>query len=551
MDQINDKNSSFRTSAANLFKKDSKFCNCIIFVLLAAMLIVGIFTVNDYGQNWDEYEEITIYIGNLKEYSRLFHGEESEFNREFGDIDFATDNVNIDHGGSLYYIIAPFVKLLYSNNYLAFIYIWRMATWIVFLIGVYFLYASVKRLTSDCRYGLLGAAILLLSPRILSNGFFNHKDIAQLTLWLVMFYLTMRWIQDGGFKWAVPLGIVAAFSINMRIMSAMMYFACGMVYIINLIIDRKNVHRTHVFQGIASIAAFIVAMFLLTPATWDGFFSYFFYCLKNSASFPWGGNVFFMGNLYAGVDLPIYYLFVMIAITTPIIFVILYVIGNILPLIRFARSKTKKKLNPITLLLIISTYLPILVYIVTRPVLYNGWRHYYFLYGFIVIWAVLGVKYLFEIGKPIVRHITGGLVALQCIVMLVVVIATHPFQYTYYNILVGTHPEQTQEMDYWGLAGKQALEELVKQEYSTENLSIACRGYGSTSIFRNNLRVLSDEYRDKLEIKSSADDADYLFVNTMYYKNKNGVGYPDLSQYSECVVIKYFDSPITIIYKKN
>lgn len=550
MDHIKEPFLPKRRGVLRWMDKDSLFCKSLIFVLVAALLILGACSVMDYGQNWDEDEEITIYIGNLKEYARLFFGTNNDFNREFSEIDFATDNVNVDHGSSVYYVLAPFVKTVYANNYLGFLFLWRFATWAVFVMGVYFLYLSIKEMTGDPRYGLLGAVILVLSPRILSNGFFNHKDIAQLSLWIMMFYFTLKWLKNGGFRWAILLGVVAAFSVNMRIASAMMYFACGVTYIVQLLKKRKTLRLQHVLQGVASIAAFLAVMFLITPATWDGLFSYFFYCFKNSAAFPWGGHVFFMGTLYRGTELPLYYLPVMIAITTPIIFVALFAVGAIGLPVRFFAKKEHRKFDPALLLLVLSTAIPFAVYFISKPVLYNGWRHYYFVYGLLVVWMVLGLKFLLEYAKPLWKRILCATVALQCAVIFVLVIVTHPFQYTYYNILAGTHPEHRQEMDYWGVSGKQALEELVDTEYEGAPLKIGCQGYGSTTIFRHNYGALSEEYQSKLSVVSEVDDAEYLFVNPMYYQASEGEGYPSMDSYEECIVVEYLDSPMMKIYKK-
>ena len=540
----------FQEPFYRIFDNDSKICNISIYILLAIFLFLGLFLLNDYGRPWDEYEEITIYIGNLKEYARLFFGENCKFNQLTSFIDFATDNPNIDHGGSIYYLLAPFAHLFVDGHQQTFIYLWRFTIHLFFLCGVFFLYLIVKKFTSDSRYGLLAALMLLLSPRFFAESYYNNKDIAQLTLWLAIFYLTLRWIEDGGYRWGILLGITAAFTVNMRFIGVMAYFVCGLTYCFRLFKEREKL-LTGIFQGLASIFTFFLVLFLITPACWKGLFSYFFYCLFQASSFPWSGKILFFGHFYLAKDLPRIYLPIMIAITTPFLFILLFITGNILPL-RRRKSLGKRCLRPSDykyILLAAVTYFPLLMHLILKPVIYNGWRHYYFLYGFIIIWAVIGFRSLLSLQKKTLTKVVSALLAVQLIFTSVLIGICHPFQFTYYNFLAGFSPEETQEMDYWGVSAKQALEELVDNYYKGIPLKIIGAGYGSETAFNNNLQMLSKEDRSKLEVAESIKEAAYLLVNPLYYKLYPEERYPDLSKYKEVIVIRYLSSPIMIVYE--
>jgi hypothetical protein len=226
--------------------------------------------------------------------------------------------------------------------------------------------------------------------------------------------------------------------------------------------------------------------------------------LTQSASFPWGGRILFAGELYPASDLVGYYLPVMIAITIPVILVPLFLFGNATTIFGVKTSeKTSKrrlyfKFNWEVLLLIGMTYFPLLIYFVMQPVVYNGWRHYYFLYGFIIIWAVLGYKRLFDFAKKNVKIIAAALMALQICSICVIIAISHPFQFTYYNFLAGVNPEDNYEMDYWGVSGKETLIEFIDKKYEGEPLKIAGFEQNARSILNRSIFVLPDEYSQKV-----------------------------------------------------
>lgn len=541
-----------------IWDKESPVCKSLIFVLLGIFFLIGLVTLRQYGTPWDEQEEITIYIGNLKEYARLFFGEDCEFNQLSSWIDYARDNANIDHGESLYYILAPFAKMFLTGNELGFVFLWRTVILLICLAGAFFLYLIVKHLTKDPRYGLLASLMLLLSPRFFAEMTYNHKDLAQMTLWLGLLYFTLMWIKHRSFKWAVALGIVAGFAINMRFAAAMGYFVCGVVYCVAIFaVDRrKETLKRDVMQGIVSVLTCLVVLFLITPGCWQGLHKYIFYCLTQATSFPWDGVILFGGKIYGASTLTRWYLPITIAITIPLLFTPLFCIGNVTSLFGIRKSeKTGKKrlffkFDLEMILVTAMMYLSVLTYLIMKPTIYNGWRHYYFLYGFILIFAVLGFRYLLNLAIRNVRAIVAGLMAVQLLAMCFVIAFSHPYQFTYYNILAGTHPEERYEMDYWGVSGKDALIELIDLKYDGEPLKITGLESSCDTIIDRAIFILPEEYEGKIRYVDRIAEADYIFVNYTYaYKIRNHELYQAISNYEKIVEIDYFSSPLAAVYQ--
>ena len=537
-----------------VFDRERKISKYLIFILLGIFTIVGLFLLNDYGSPWDEYEEITIFIGNIKEYARLFFGENCKFNRLANWIDFATDNPNIDHGESVYYLLIPFSELFLNGNELLFVRLWRTNVLLVFLTGAYLLYLIVRYFTSDYRYGLLAVLMLMLSPRFFAEGMYNHKDIAQFTLWLGMFWFTILWMNQQKYKWAVLLGIVAAFAVNMRFAAVMGYLVCGIIYCVKLFKQKENMGRG-ILQGLVSITIFFLIFFLITPASWNNLFSYIWYCVTQASSFPWNGEVFFNGMLYAPKELTRFYLPVMIALTIPVLFIPLFFCGNFFTIfgrksIGKDQSKIICRLNFDSIFLLMITYFPLLAYLIMHPVIYNGWRHYYFLYGFIIIWAILGIQSFLRLKKRALTRTVCALMAVQLLSMACIIGIGHPYQYSYYNILAGIHPENRYETDYWGVSGKQILLELIKEEYCGKPLKITGAEPNCQSILAHGVFILSDQYSDCIEIVEERQAAEYIFVNFTYCNElRNKDLWDSLTSCEQICVVNYLSTPLTAIYR--
>ena len=122
----------------------------------------------------------------------------------------------------------------------------------------------------------------------------------------------------------------------------------------------------------------------------------------------------------------------------------------------------------ILLMLTLAATLPILIAIVKRPALYNGIRHFVFV---IPPMAVLGgVAFARGMERLRANHRTWQPVVLAAFCFglalpLAEMIRLHPYQYTHFNYIAGTvrAADDRFMLDYWGLALKQASDELREQ----------------------------------------------------------------------------------------
>src|SRR5207302_8920046 len=117
------------------------------------------------------------------------------------------------------------------------------------------------------------------------------------------------------------------------------------------------------------------------------------------------------------------------------------------------------------LLLALAAAVPVALTVIMRPAMYNGVRHFVFvmppiavLGGFAGTWLIERVQ---RHGRP---ALAAGAVAaaIALAAPAIEMVRLHPYQYTHFNYIAGgvRAADERYMLDYWGLAFKQAAQEL-------------------------------------------------------------------------------------------
>ena len=217
-----------------------------------------------------------------------------------------------------------------------------------------------------------------------------------------------------------------------------------------------------------------------------------------------------MGKCVLESDLPWYYLPVWIVITTPTVYTFLF-IGGISTFLRDKSKKVFEKNHILDYSQIIILSLTLTTIMVFRPVLYDGWRHFYFLYCPMVYFSLYGFSVMVERTS---RGIRIGLYMILIVSFLTTgswMIRSHPYQMIYYNPFVRKYTINNFEKDYWRLSSKECLEFVVTQD---NNLRIEIGDYNAfLSVIGYSL---SKQDRDRLVITSvgfGGQPAKYIIAN--------------------------------------
>jgi hypothetical protein len=194
----------------------------------------------------------------------------------------------------------------------------------------------------------------------------------------------------------------------------------------------------------------------LNPFRAVAYFSHFF-------EKPW--KELYAGELLSVQDMPWSYLPAQFLMRTPEIVTILALGGAVFALDAQRRSDMPPQRRSMLLMLVLAATLPLLIALVKRPALYNEIRHFLFVVPPIAVLAGVGFARLIDWLSVRNRTAALGAAALAGVAALlpfVEMIRLHPYQYTYFNHAAGTvrAADQRYTLDYWGLAFKQASDDL-------------------------------------------------------------------------------------------
>jgi hypothetical protein len=181
---------------------------------------------------------------------------------------------------------------------------------------------------------------------------------------------------------------------------------------------------------------------------------------------PW--KEMFDGALVSVPDMPWSYLPTLFALQMPEVLLALSLAGVVGTFVVLPRTDVTARRKTILVMLMLAATLPIAVAMVKRPALYNGIRHFIFvippmaiLGGVAFEWAMRWLRDNRRSWQPaaLAVLIFGLLLPLGEMIRL------HPYQYTHFNHIAGTvrAADDRFMLDYWGLAFKQASDELRDQ----------------------------------------------------------------------------------------
>jgi hypothetical protein len=481
----------------------------LVAVFFILLFIGGVITAGDYGVSWDEKTETQILVSNVQYAAetllpksvveaRLDPVLQTFYKEKVLDRQkLIPDNVERDHGQALYYPAAAVFFAVYalkqadpSLNIERALYHGRhIYNFIVCYFALLCLYALVKKLTGRRRYGLLCVGMALLTPRFFADFFYNNKDMIAFAAGIFMMYAVYRFFEKQTFPSAVWAGVVGAFAVNTRVSLALFLPLAAIYYLI------KNPGWKSLARLLVLAVSSLASYYVITPAAWEAPLSLLKYVLNNAIYFSrWDGYIYYFGDVYhpSVQRLPWHYLPVMIGITTPLLILALVGFG----LIRL--RKIKETNAGFIALAAVFSFLSLLVPMLLRSNVYNGWRHLYYIYSGFLLLAVWGVKSLLESPRRYVKITAIACIAVQVAVTGFFMVRNHPYEYTYYNVLAGAHPEENFELDYWNTAQsrliKKALEENPDKQICVFYSTAYCANIDYADI------LLTDDQRARLHL---------------------------------------------------
>ena len=504
----------------------SAWLTALFFLLLTG---IGLYAGLGYGQPWDEPWEQDILRLNGNQYLAAL-GQPASFVLDSTMTPPASgliaDSEERDHGVSAYYPLLWLVGKT-SLSPAQRMTVWHAYTWLWFMAGTGALWLICRRLGLGRLLSSVAALFLALSPRMFAEGHYNNKDMVLLSLVLLVIWLALRLADRPCFWRATLFSLAGAAAANTKIVGLGVWGLCALFVLITLLVQRRLNGRA---WGAAAVTllAFVGFYGLLTPAMWSDPLGFLRYLIVNAVDFTrWENDILYRGTIYhlTCATLPRTYLPYMILVTTPLWLLALIGVGQVLAVARMFRRDTRPFLDGVSTALLLCTLLwlfPFAYAVFGKPNLYNGWRHFYFLYGPMLALAGYGVGRiavrLRSLRTPTLRRVAAGILAL-CMGMTGTQMAlSHPYQYTYYNeALLGKDVPANMELDYWNVSVLGTLETLLSRTADAAPMTIAGAELWSQIGLEANWKLLTPAQQARLTVlPMGSEEADCLLSNRTY-----------------------------------
>jgi 4-amino-4-deoxy-L-arabinose transferase-like glycosyltransferase len=431
-----------------------------ILILIVCSLFIGINTVRDYGQSWDEAD---IYrYGNyaINAYRFFLHPDK---------LPLFDSNLNL-------YGPAYFMALTLFTRGLTAIYppwsgpvAWHFCYFLTFLICIHLLYIFSRRWLSPG--ASFGTSLLFVSqPLFWGHAFINPKDLPFMAFFLASVYLGFEMVdQYSSPRTNYPLvagaGIMLGLTVSFRSVGPLAGLLVGIYAIAKS--PRKSFRLLAPYLALA-----LITTYLTWPFLWSAPLLKFAESLETMSKFPFGVKVLFMGQFYPANELPWFYYPVLLGIQLTEPAIMLAMVGLGLAVRGFIRHNDKERQF---LLLFIGWFLlPVILIVGLGSTLYDNGRQLFFLLPPVFLLIGLSLDTLINLLRS--RWLVTGAVVLFMIPGIYASIKLHPYEYVYYNSFVGgTSAAYSQyEMDYWGTSYREVAGWL--NEHAAANSTIWVTG---------------------------------------------------------------------------
>mgnify|MGYP002725443641 CR=1 FL=1 len=374
-----------------------------------------------------------------------------------------------------------------------------------------------KTISKDWLTGIIAIWLLFLSPRFFGHAISNTKDLPFAAFYTMGIYFLLRLLVEiPKINPKTALGIIASIGLamNIRIGGLLLIpYLFLFVGISSFTLSKKGIlpklnivefRKVFIYLLFLSVTGYILGVvfwpFLMSDPINNTIAS-----LKVNSNHPLHVPILFDGKLINTKHVPWYYISKYVIISTPLVILCGFF------WFPFARIRNLNRIN--ISILFFAIFFPLIYVIMKNSTLYTGWRHLLFIYPSFIAISAIGLKSLIEKNRRVVTGIIVSLLIYPTFWMM----KNHPYQTTYFNILVkGTNGAyQKYEQDYYQLGSIEAWKWLENE---------LVRG-NQTIVYTNNPRPLyklSEGWQEDVTIlkggfKGLASNVwDYAILSTQY-----------------------------------
>ncbi len=437
-----------------------RVADILAIVVLLTVAIFAAVTFRDYGLGWDDFTHSQYGDLLLKLYGSGFADA-----RALSFVNLYKYGGGFDMAAALAAKVLPFD--LFETR--------RLVGAAIGLVGLFVTWRLGRRLGGPVA-GCAGLILLAACPLFYGHMFINAKDAPFATAMAVLLLGIVRALDEyprPSVRTVALLGVGLGLAFGSRILAAVA--APYALAALMLIVGTETQHaawKETAQRAVTFIARTLPALPLgylimgllwpwsivspLNPLDAAEYFDKFF-------EKPW--KELFEGKLIWVPEMPVTYLPHLFALKLPIVMLAFGVIGLAGIIVILVRGRTALNRRAALLALAFSVLLPIVLAIISHPAFYNGLRHFVFVVPPFAAAGGLAFGWLFARarfhGWPQIAAICAVFAA-GISMPLIEMVRLHPLQYVSFNAFAGgiRQAQHNFMLDYWGVAFKQAADEL-------------------------------------------------------------------------------------------
>lgn len=460
-------------------------------------MVLGLFIFKTYGLSWDEKfsRDNGLYAYNYVtgKNTDLLQAGEKEYGTAFElPLVWIEKTINLTSTQQIYYMR-------------------HLVTFSFFFVGVIFFYLLSKK-RFGAKLGLLGTFFLILSPRIFADSFYNSKDVILLASIIIAVFTLKRFLDRKTLKNALIHSIICAYAVGVRMPALIIVLFTFAFLAYDFVFSSNKNPRIYLKAVILFTFSFIIFTVLFWPYLWVNPFWNFLSAYSKFSHFGWNNTLLYFGRFVPVVsEFHKTYPLVWIGMTTPLSYLALFFIGVAISALSFAKKPVKYlKTHRDDLIFLCWFFVPLLSIILLKSVIYDGWRHLYFIYPAMILIGLVGFE---RVLKSKFRSSVSLLIFIDLLFALIFMVKYHPYQNLYFNLFSGgmKNVKNNFEMDYWGLTFRRGLEYIAQNDKS-EKIPIFF-AHGLTE----NTDILKDDDRKRFIVLKEPRDAKYVLSNYRWH----------------------------------
>jgi hypothetical protein len=436
-------------------------------LFFAVLLLVGLRIYPDYGISFDEFWEWETGLITLKYLLERFAPHLLEQEPWLENIPPLETYIDSDHGITVALPLVVLKSLLGIKTWQGMFLFRHLANFLIFYLGVIFFYLLGRAHFRSRAWALLGCLMLVLSPRIFADAFYNSKDLPFLSFCILAAYTMVRFLQKPSYGWAAGHAFACALAIDTRMMGILLPAVTALMLL--LVVLRQSKPAAAWYRPAALYVILLVVFIIaLWPYLWADPVNRFLSIFEKMRHFRWRLTNLYLGTFIPANQLPWHYVSCWMLVTTPLSYSLFFLAGLGTLLLRLRQAREADLLLYIYPVFLLGALGAVAV---LNTVLYDGWRHMFFVYFAFLMISLTGVHRLWHNTRLMsydrLRHLLVVLVlGGNLLTVLWFMVKNHPHQNVYFSVISGETAARNFERDYWGLSYRQGLEFLLRHDKS-------------------------------------------------------------------------------------